>query len=90
VFRELANDASDHHEKLDGRLPARSSGLGVAPTARILVVADIFEAMTAAQPYREPMPIGRMLSALAADAGSKLDHDGVAALHSWIELAAAA
>jgi HD-GYP domain-containing protein (c-di-GMP phosphodiesterase class II) len=91
AFRELADDASDHHEKLDGSgYPRGLRGEELTPTARILVVADIFEAMTAARPYREPMPIGRVLSALAADAGSKLDRDCVAAFHSWIELAAAA
>ena len=91
AFRELADDASDHHEKLDGSgYPRGLRGEELTPTARILVVADIFEAMTAARPYREPMPIGRVLSALAADAGTKLDRDCVAALHSWVELAAAA
>ncbi len=90
-FRELADDASDHHEKLDGSgYPRGLKGDELTPTARILAVADIFEAMTAARPYRDPLPLAVVPAALDADAGSKLDPDCVAALRSWIELAAAA
>ncbi|MEJ7566881.1 MAG: HD domain-containing phosphohydrolase [Gaiellaceae bacterium] len=90
-FRELADDAGDHHEKLDGSgYPRGLRGDELSQTARILAVADIFEAMTAARPYREPLALSVVLETLAADAGSKLDASCVEALRFWIELAAAA
>ncbi|MCP9485975.1 MAG: HD domain-containing protein [Gaiellaceae bacterium MAG52_C11] len=91
-FQDLADDASDHHEKLDGSgYPRGLRGDELTPSARILAVADIFEAMTAVRPYRDPLPIGSVLEALDADAGSRLlDPVCVTALRSWIELAAAA
>lgn len=56
-FRELADDAAAHHEKLDGSgYPLGLRGGELTLTARILAVADVFEAMTARRPYREPLP----------------------------------
>ncbi len=90
-FRELADDAGDHHEKLDGSgYPRGLRGDELSQTARILAVADIFDAMTAARPYREPLALSVVLETLAADAGSKRDASCVEALRFWIELAAAA
>ena len=53
VFRELAHDASCHHEKLNGRgYPAGLAGAALSPTARVLAVADITDALLADRPYR--------------------------------------
>ena len=62
-------------------------------TARILAVADIFEAMTASRPYRDGLPVAKALEALDMDAGSKLDSASVTALHSgssWEQLSSTA
>lgn len=86
VFEELATDASDHHEKLDGSgYPRGLRGGELSLTARILAVADIFEAMTAARPYRGPLPLEDVLAALEADAGDKLDPACVGALCIWLK-----
>ena len=52
-FADIAGIAAAHHEKLDGSGYHRGiHGDELDPPARVLAVADIFEAMTADRPYR--------------------------------------
>jgi len=84
-FRELASDAASHHEKLDGSgYPLGLEGDAVTETARILAVADVFEALTAARPYRGPMTVDVALGELEAEAGTKLDDRCVSALRKLV------
>jgi HD-GYP domain-containing protein (c-di-GMP phosphodiesterase class II) len=84
-FRELADDAAAHHEKLDGSgYPLGLRGDQLTQTARILVVADIFEAMTATRPYRGPLPAEVALRELEAVAGTELDDRCVAAVRELV------
>jgi len=69
-FANYAPLAGAHHERIDGRgyfrgVPSRDLPLA----ARILTVADIFEALTAARPYRDGMPREKALAILQKDAG---------------------
>ena len=74
VFADFAKMASLHHEKLDGTgYPWQVPAEGLDLQARILVVADIFEALTADRPYRVGLPIDAALSILNKDRGRKLD-----------------
>ena len=74
VFADFAKMASLHHEKLDGTgYPWNVPAEGLDLQARILVVADIFEALTADRPYRVGMPIEAALAILNKDRGKKLD-----------------
>jgi HD-GYP domain-containing protein (c-di-GMP phosphodiesterase class II) len=64
-FRDLAGMAAAHHERLDGT----GYHLGLAAfdlnrPARILAVADVFEARTADRRYHEAMPVDRALGIL--------------------------
>jgi HD-GYP domain-containing protein (c-di-GMP phosphodiesterase class II) len=46
-----------HHERWDGRgYPARLAGDQIPREARILAVADAFDAMTSTRPYRRALP----------------------------------
>ena len=84
-FAELADDAAGHHEKLDGSgYPLGLRGAELSQTMRILAVADIFEAMTAARPYRAPLPVEDVLAELDKQAGSTLDEDCVGVLRRWV------
>jgi diguanylate cyclase (GGDEF)-like protein len=70
-----------HHERLDGqgypdRLPAEKIPLG----ARILAVADAFEAMISARPYRPPQSVKEAIAELRRCAGSQFDPVVVEAL----------
>ena len=74
AFRSLASLASTHHEKLDGSgYPYGVHGDRLNLDARILVVADIFEALTADRPYRAGMPVQEALALMSRDAGTRLD-----------------
>ena len=74
AFSEFAKMASLHHEKLDGTgYPWKVPAEGLDLQARILVVSDIFEALTADRPYRVGMPIEAALSILNKDRGTRLD-----------------
>ncbi len=85
AFRELAADAAAHHEKLDGSgYPLGLQRDEVSETARILAVADVYEAMTAERPYRGPMPAAHALRLLSEDVG--LDQRVVAGLAELVSL----
>ena len=64
----------DHHERLDGR----GYGGGVQATdlsqaARILAVADSYDAMTADRPYRAALQMEAAIEELRANAGTQFD-----------------
>ena len=91
AFRDIAGVAAAHHEKLDGSGYHRglTSDQLTAP-ARVLAVADIYEALTADRPYRGPMQPEEALALIHADAGKKLCHevcraleDAISARPSW-------
>ncbi len=47
--------ALTHHEKWDGSgYPAALSGTGIPQAGRIVAVADVFDALTSARPYKKP------------------------------------
>ena len=58
--------ASGHHEKLDGSgYPSGLTAKQLSIQARIMVIADIFEALTAKdRPYKEPMGLSQALKIL--------------------------
>ena len=63
-----------HHERWDGQgYPDRLSGDGIHPYARILSVADSFDAMTSARPYRHALPFDEAVRRLRADSGTQFD-----------------
>jgi HD-GYP domain-containing protein (c-di-GMP phosphodiesterase class II) len=63
-----------HHESLDGRgYPSGLKGIEIPFEARILAVADSFDAMTSTRPYREGMSIEKASQILQASAGIQWD-----------------
>jgi HD-GYP domain-containing protein (c-di-GMP phosphodiesterase class II) len=74
-----------HHERWDGGgYPEGRSGEAIPLGARILAVADAFDAMTCDRPYRRARPIGHALAELFRCAGSQFDPKVVGAfLESW-------
>jgi putative nucleotidyltransferase with HDIG domain len=82
-FSELSQVAAAHHEKLDGSGYFRGwTAEQLSLEARILVVADIFDALAARRPYRDALPTEQVLLMMQADAPKRLDADCVAALHA--------
>ena len=73
AFRRFAWTASLHHEKLDGSgYPFGASGDAIDLPARILVVSDIYDAITSDRPYRRGMPEAKATEILESERGTKL------------------
>lgn len=63
-----------HHDSYDGRNGRQTvSGKGIPLGARILAVADSFDAMTSDRPYRAAMPAGQAISEIKRCAGTQFD-----------------
>jgi putative nucleotidyltransferase with HDIG domain len=85
-FAEFAELAANHHEKLDGSGYPRGLKAGELDVPmRVLAVADIYEALTATRPYRDPLPPLAALSIIDNDVPGKLDADVRAALGAQID-----
>ena len=81
TFADVAELAACHHERLDGTgyfrgMTAPELALG----ARIVAVADVFEALTADRPYRAAMPVEAALAIMRESAGEHLASDVIEAL----------
>ncbi|MDR3440915.1 HD domain-containing phosphohydrolase [Telmatospirillum sp.] len=72
---DLARDAvRHHHERPDGRgYPDGLAGEDCPVVARIVGVADAFDAMTSTRSYRRGMPIDRAVGILIAERGRQFD-----------------
>ena len=69
-----------HHERLDGQgYPDGLRGDGVPFLARIIAIADTFDALTSSRAYREAMPVGKALQIIQAEAGKQFDAELVGA-----------
>ena len=82
----VAELAACHHERLDGRgyfrgLAAEELAIG----ARIVAVADVFEALTANRPYRAAMTVERAFEILRLESGGHLAADVVEVLRDVID-----
>jgi putative nucleotidyltransferase with HDIG domain len=77
---QLAAIVRHHHERLDGSgYPDGLAGEQIPLGARIVAVADTFDAATSARPYRDAHRHREGLEILTAQAGSQLDGQAVAA-----------
>lgn len=64
----------NHHERYDGQgYPDRLTGAEIPFLARILAVADTFDAMTSDRPYRKAQPVEEAIRVLKEVAGSQHD-----------------
>jgi len=80
---ELTAMVRHHHERLDGTgYPDRLAGEAIPIGARILAVADTFDAITSTRSYRHAHAHKKALDILAAEAGTQLDPDAVRAFCS--------
>lgn len=77
---ELTAMVLHHHERLDGTgYPSRLAGNDIPLGARIISVADTFDAITSSRPYRLASPHKKAIDVLAREAGSQLDPAAVRA-----------
>jgi len=77
----LRNIAEYHHEAVNGRgYPSGLKGNDIPIEARIVAVADVFDALTSTRPYKKAWDNERAIQSLKELAGEKLDLDCVNAL----------
>jgi putative nucleotidyltransferase with HDIG domain len=77
---QLAAMIRHHHERLDGSgYPDGLRGAQIPLGARIIAVADTFDAITSTRPYREARPHRRAIDILHEEAGTRLDPEVVRA-----------
>ncbi len=70
-----------HHERWDGTgYPRGLAGEAIPLPGRIVAVADVFDALTHARPYKRPWPVDEALAEIARQAGRQFDPRAVAAL----------
>jgi diguanylate cyclase (GGDEF)-like protein/putative nucleotidyltransferase with HDIG domain len=75
-----------HHERVDGGgYPNGCKGDEIDLEARIIFVADAFEAMTSDRPYRTGMEVDDALAELRECSGSQFDGEVVAAMAALLE-----
>jgi putative nucleotidyltransferase with HDIG domain len=81
---ELTRIVRHHHERLDGAgYPDRLTGEEIPLGARIIAVADTFDAITSARPYRAAAPHQRAIDILRKESGTQLDPDAVKAFLAY-------
>lgn len=86
-FHEIAFIASSHHERLDGSGYYRNlKAEHLSLPARILAVADVFDALRGERPYRPALPADEVLRVVRAQAPHALDPECVRALQESADM----
>jgi len=74
VYADLAPIILHHHERFDGQgYPARLAGEEIPLEARILAIAEAFDAMVSSKSYKVPVSFNNALLELKRTAGSQFD-----------------
>jgi putative two-component system response regulator len=66
--------AGGHHERWDGKgYPRGLAGEAIPLAARIVAIADVFDALTTERPYKNALPAAKALAILDSERGSHFD-----------------
>jgi putative two-component system response regulator len=80
ILRVAEEVALRHHERWDGTgYPDGLAGAAIPLTARIVAVADVFDALCCARPYKPPWSIDQAVCEVLEASGTQFDPDVVAA-----------
>ncbi len=83
TYSEIAHIVRHHHERVDGNgYPDGLTELEIPLLARIIAVADAYNAMTSNRPYREAMPSRVARMRLAQAVGTQFDTSVVASFEA--------
>jgi energy-coupling factor transport system substrate-specific component len=86
IMPELAIGAGMHHERPDGKgYPNALKNEEIPLVARIIGVADTFDAMYSNRPYRNRMPFDKVVSIIKEVRGTQLDSEVVDAFLSLVD-----
>ena len=74
MFKVGIEIAEGHHEKFDGSgYPYQRKGEEIPLSARIVALADVFDALTSRRPYKEAWPVEQALILIAEETGKHFD-----------------
>jgi len=83
MFKIGIEIAEGHHEKYDGSgYPLQRKGEDIPLSARIVALADVFDALTSRRPYKEAWPVEKALKLIEEESGKHFDPNVVAAFKS--------
>jgi putative two-component system response regulator len=86
VLQVAEQIAISHHEKWNGRgYPQGLSAQKIPMLARIVGLADVFDALTSKRPYKEPYPIEVAVNIIKKERGQSLDPDIVDAFLDCVD-----
>jgi len=87
IYRQVPEVAGSHHEKIDGTgYPRGLRGSEIPFGAKIIAVADFFEAITAKRHYRGPMPLALAIRLLEERSGAHFERKVVKAFIRHLEM----
>ena len=73
-LKEAEKLANYHHEKWNGKgYPAGLAGEDIPLSARIMAVADVFDALVSKRSYKDPFPFEKAMDIIREGAGSHFD-----------------
>lgn len=80
VYKDIMPIVVQHHERFDGKgYPHGLSGYGIDINARVLAVADVYDALVSERPYRQGWIQEKVLNYIEEQAGKMFDPQVVAA-----------
>ncbi len=73
-YADVLGIVRSHHERWDGKgYPDRLAGKAIPRLARILAVADVYDAVSSARPYRDSMAHDEVLAIIRQGIGTSFD-----------------
>lgn len=73
-YAEIAQDILSHHERYDGKgYPRGIKGESIPIRARIITVADSYDAMVSERPYRKPLTHKEAIEEIRRNLGTQFD-----------------
>jgi HD-GYP domain-containing protein (c-di-GMP phosphodiesterase class II) len=86
TMEDIAPCVLHHHERIDGRgYPGKLSGSDIPLGARLIAVADTFDAMTTDRPYRRALSSATALNEMRRVSGTQLETEFVEAFARLVD-----
>ena len=78
--------ALNHHERFDGRgYPNKLKGYAIPLIARIVSVADVFDALLSVRPYKKAWPLQNAIDFLQTNSGTQFDPKCIEAFNKCLD-----
>ena len=85
-YSQVPAVAGAHHEKFDGTgYPNRLENDSIPLGARIMAVADVFDALASERDYKKAMPLPKVMEIMRADRGAAFDPEVFDAFEKYVQ-----